>query len=213
MQSLQYEEKTVTSVSNVIVKTLATRDLSHRRTALLIRHGEREMIAPGTFGIDVGLTHFGVNKSLELGKSLKHIHAAIHLYTSPVQRCVRTAEAIATGAERHMKIDKEDNLGNPGFHIFNAELAGEYYLRYGTIGVFDKFVAGEDVPGIASISYLKNEASRWIDDKCVENGLSIFITHDSLIAHYAFAAGIRAYSASDWVDFLDGVMITFPSKV
>ena len=61
--------------------------------ALVIRHAEREEIPTGTFGYHVALTDQGIAAAEQLGEALS-AKRTITTVSSPVPRCVQTAEAI-----------------------------------------------------------------------------------------------------------------------
>ena len=66
-------------------------DVDSRRIAVLLRHGERETIPAGTYGNDVRLTQNGVADSTHFGEALSCFKVR-RIYTSPVLRCIQTAE-------------------------------------------------------------------------------------------------------------------------
>jgi hypothetical protein len=49
----------------------------------------------------------------------------------------------------------------------------------------------------------------WLKLKTTERGITIFVTHDALIANFAYANGIKTYSRENWVEFLDGIVLKF----
>lgn len=193
---------------NKIIEWLEKINSKDKKIALVIRHGEREEFPPNSFGNDVPLTENGIKESERLGRMLAEKNIA-EIFTSPVLRCVQTAESMVRGMCQNIKITKENMLGNPGLHISDSNLAGELYLKYGGIGVFEKFVGDEHILGIASKDFLKTAAKEWFCKKCIENGITIFITHDVLIAHFAHANNLHTYSKEKWVGFLDGIIIDF----
>ena len=71
---------------------------SDERVYLLIRHAERRHITPEDpdFGAHVGLTDRGREQALSLGKCIPP-EGDICFYSSPVGRCVETAQCIGAG--------------------------------------------------------------------------------------------------------------------
>lgn len=71
---------------------------SDERVYLLIRHAERRHITPEDpdFGAHVGLTAAGREQALSLGKCIPS-EGDICFYSSPVGRCVETAQCIGAG--------------------------------------------------------------------------------------------------------------------
>lgn len=197
------------TMNNNVLEQLSTLPIKEQRIAVLIRHGERYAISEGSFGLDALLTPEGMSTAVKFGRAIAR-YPVMRIYSSPIKRCVQTAECIMHGLQRNVGISSEDNLGNPGFHVSNALIAGVHFMRYGAIGVFEKFAAGEVLPGVANLSCLQKGALHWLDERCYGNGLFVYVTHDSLIAHFAYANNLRGYSRGLWVDYLDGIVVIFP---
>ena len=89
---------------------------------ILVRHAERPEILSGV-GNDVHLTEHGIASSFEFGQSLKK-RKVVSIKTSPVLRCVQTAEqiAMAVSFSKH-EIQFCRQLGDPGIFIADADLA------------------------------------------------------------------------------------------
>ena len=71
---------------------------SDERVFFLVRHGERNHITPNDpdFGAHVGLTERGREQALALGKCIP-AEDDIVFFSSPVGRCVETAQCIGRG--------------------------------------------------------------------------------------------------------------------
>jgi len=179
-----------------------------KKLAILIRHSERDKIPRGEFGTHYMLTGNGVRMAEEFGAKLSDF-GIVRIFTSPIVRCVQTASLLKKGIGKSLEIIRDNHLGDPGFHISDAEKAGKNYLAYGAKGVFEKYVAGEKLDGLNSIDYLKTTAMDWLKLKTTERGITIFVTHDALIANFAYANGIKTYSRENWVEFLDGIVLKF----
>ena len=182
-------------------------DLSEKRIALIIRHAERETINNNEFGNDVSITNNGKKEAELLGCTLASCNVN-RIYTSPIRRCVQTALSIQKGMGRDVDIVLTNQLGDPGFHIQEAKIAGETYIRDGIEKIYHDFLTGNTPNGWASAESLRTTALGYIKSKTAEKGLTLFITHDCLIAHFAFANGIKTYNYdNDWCGFLDGVVV------
>jgi len=181
---------------------------SNARATILIRHSERNKIPRGEFGTHYMLTENGVRMAEEFGTKLSE-YGIVKIYTSPIPRCVQTAELLKQGIGKPLEIIQDHHLGDPGFHVSDEDKAGKYYLSYGAKGVFEKFIAGGKLEGINSVDYLRTTAMDWLKLKTTERGITIFVTHDALIANFAYANGIKTYSRENWVEFLDGIVLKF----
>ena len=96
--------------------------------SLVIRHAEREDIPAGTFGHDVNLTADGVAAAERLGAALP-AERAVTAVSSPVPRCVQTADAILRGAGSPAAVATDRRLGDPGPFIVKTEVAGPLFLE------------------------------------------------------------------------------------
>ena len=91
--------------------------------ALALRHAERAAIPPCGYGNDVPLTRQGIRSSRRLGAALSSRPAAV-IRTSPLPRCVQTAESIIAGAGWDAVAVPDQRLGAPGPFVVASEVAG-----------------------------------------------------------------------------------------
>ena len=96
--------------------------------ALALRHAEREAIPPCGYGNDVPLTRHGITSSRRLGEALSSRPVAV-VRTSPLPRCVQTAENIIAGAGWDSVALPDQRLGAPGPFVMESELAGPLFLE------------------------------------------------------------------------------------
>ena len=117
---------------------------SDERVFLLVRHGERNHITPNDpdFGAHVGLTERGREQALSLGKCIP-AEGDICFYSSPVGRCVETAEFIGKGR----------GVENP--HIEKLDCLAEYFVQ--DYDEYTKVLRAGFYEGICE--WLKNEAA------------------------------------------------------
>ncbi len=192
----------------MIIEELSRIDkIQEKNIAVLIRHGERFEIKSSEFGNEILLTEKGKFDSEELGKALLN-YPVRKIYTSPIHRCVQTAEYIKKGLNKNVEIVVNDELGNPGFHILDAKIAGETYLRDGFKKVFNDFISGKTPEGWASAEYLQTHALDFLKSKTENFGITFFVTHDCLISNFSFANHIKTYDIeNNWVAYLDGCVL------
>ena len=193
-------------MNSILQQLKTTNDINGRKIAILMRHAERERIPHGEFGNDFPITKNGEKMALDFGKSISGLNV-LKIISSPIPRCVQTAESIRKGMGKEIEIKTDNHLGDPGFHIYDADVIGKKYLEYGAKGVFEKFANGEKMLGLNDAEYLRTTAFDWLKSQTKENGITIFVTHDALISHFAHANGIKKYSKENWVDFLDGIIV------
>lgn len=172
--------------------------------ALVIRHADREDIPHGSFGNEIPLNEKGKQNAKKFGEKLtnKIIHK---IFTSPVIRCVQTAECIAQGYGRSIEIIETPALGAPGLHIADEKIAGEFFLQYGLNEMYQRLITGKNIPGILNLHDLKNTITHFINENTIPNGTTIFITHDIFIAFYHFSINQKIYTPQNWIDYLTGL--------
>ena len=176
------------------------------KLAMMIRHGDREKIPAGEFGNDVLLNTKGEENAFVLGKSLQGF-CVNKIFTSPIQRCVQTAEFMAKGYGKEVEIIQTTALGAPGLHVTDEVVAGEYYLEHGFFKILDEFIKGETSPGIRNSDQYYTVMTDFIKSHTSNNGLTIFVTHDSMVALYHYCHDQTIYTQENWVKYLDGLII------
>ena len=185
---------------------------SDERVFLLIRHGERRHITPEDpdFGAHVGLTERGREQALALGKSIP-AEGDMSFFSSPVGRCVETAENI--GAGRSVK--------NPS--IEKMDCLAEYFVQ--DYDEYTKVLRAGFYEGICE--WLKNETegklrrtreafaplskrSEEMLAMMLEKGnarFNIFATHDAWIVPCLTHFCKMQFSPKCWMNYLTGMAV------
>ncbi len=176
------------------------------KLALLIRHGDRDQIPAGEFGNDVLLNEKGKQNSFAFGESLKEL-SINRIFTSPIPRCIQTAEYISKGFGKQLKVISTNCLGDPGLHIADEKIAGEFFLNCGFDEMYRRFINEEAIPGVPDSKIFSMLMTNFLITNTTEKGLTLFVTHDSLIAFYDFCLRKRIYTKNNWVKYLGGVII------
>ena len=148
------------------------------RGALVIRHAAR---TGGEIALkEDGLTPIGREKALELGRRLSG-HVPLRLFSSPVDRCVETAELIARGAGYNADVIESSRLGKPGPFVVDEGSVDRYLENLGLMGLAREWMEGK-VPTDVMIPIPEGSYTlvRWISDQLVmsDEGLDIYIGHD-----------------------------------
>ena len=185
---------------------------SDERVFLLIRHGERRHITPEDpdFGAHVGLTERGREQALALGKCIP-AEGDMSFFSSPVGRCVETAENI--GAGRIVK--------NPS--IEKMDCLAEYFVQ--DYDEYTKVLRAGFYEGICE--WLKNEAegkprrdkeafaplskrSEEMLAMMLEKGnarFNVFATHDAWIVPCLTHFCKMQFSPKCWMNYLTGMAV------
>ena len=176
--------------------------------ALVLRHAERENIPSGTFGNDVPLTVKGRQAAHRLGVGLSARPTGI-IKTSPLLRCVQTAESIVAGSGWTADVIPDMLLGDPGPFVIDAALAGSLILDIGIVGVATQQLSSAEPPdGMRSTS----EGVRLIlnsvaDALCAQGGTSVFVTHDVVLAVLVGTLYGMPVDGFRWPDYLDALVL------
>ncbi|WP_199524744.1 histidine phosphatase family protein [Pseudoalteromonas sp. bablab_jr011] len=174
------------------------------KRVLIVRHAARPDISPNTVGNDVMLTDEGIEQSKLFASLLSG--QVLSIRTSPIGRCVQTAELIAQAT--HFKpndIQQCRLLGDPGFIIKDGDLAWQHWLKKGHKAVNLHLLSGtESWDGFYD---LNNSAARIFSDiKALLNnsadGVHIWVTHDTILATLAARIGDKRLTLQDWPNFL-----------
>ncbi|MGJ8653029.1 MAG: histidine phosphatase family protein [Opitutaceae bacterium] len=177
-----------------------------RVVVLLLRHSAREDLPVDDVGNMLPITLGGREMACALGLALKGRLRALR--TSPILRCVETAEVIQEGAESNLTIILDRCLGDPGVYVEDAELAWTNWQSMGNEGVMKHLISSsEALPGMARPA---DAAERIVDHmfKVSGNvpGLHVFVTHDAILAPtVAHVLGVPVGEAN-WPAFLEGAI-------
>ena len=176
--------------------------------SLVIRHAEREDIPAGTFGHDVNLTAGGTQAAEQLGAALSQ-YRALTVVSSPVPRCVQTAQAMLRGAGSAAQVATDRRLGNPGAFIVDSEAAGPLFLELPIPEIArrqlqDAIPLSGMRPTPEGVEILQELATSPLGD----NGrLHVFVTHDIILSVFVASIFHSSLEETGWLDFLEGLLL------
>ena len=174
--------------------------------ALLLRHAEREPLPPGEVGDAVPITEEGERAAHALGRLLRRRMRSLR--TSPVPRCVQTAEALVAGSGRTLTIQPDRLLGAPGVYVIDGDKAWSTWLELGQDAVVAHLETGEgQLPGLADpepAAHLLVQHMLATGDG--EPGIHVFVTHDIIIGATVARMTDRAQAPDHWPRFLEGAL-------
>jgi len=172
--------------------------------AVLLRHSVRNRIPAGEVGNDVPITDDGERLATKLGEMVGSRLRSLR--TSPVLRCVQTAQSLNDGARTNYNICHDELLGEPGVYVIDVKLAWSNWERLGHEGVMEHLATSSEVlPGMA----LPDVAARRLVQHMLEAmgerpGLHVFVTHDLLIVATVARLLARPLPKDEWPWFLEG---------
>ena len=175
-----------------------------RPVVLLLRHSVRDDLPSGDVGYTLPITEIGRQLGRELGASLASRLRTLR--TSPLLRCVQTAEVLREGAGIDLPIVKDRLLGDPGVYVLDGHRAWSNWQSLGHEAVMTQLVsASEALPGMAR----PDEAARFLVHQMLavageEPGIHVFVTHDSLVTATAARLLGQPLDASEWPWYLEG---------
>ena len=176
--------------------------------ALILRHAERQDIPLGSFGTDVQLTEQGAKSAERLGELLSARRPG-KVVSSPILRCVETAQAISRGAGWFTGVATNWRLGEHGPFISEPEVAGQLFLEVGIAELVRRQLHdAQPPPGMRDIA----EGARTLLDFTAEGlgdcgRINVYVTHDAILAALVgWLFRLRVYEEG-WPDFLDGLLL------
>lgn len=175
-----------------------------RALVVLLRHSVRDRLPPGDVGDALPITDTGRRLACELGELLRGRLRTLR--TSPVVRCVQTAESLRDGAGMELPISVDRLLGGPGAYVIDGRRAWACWERLGHEGVVRHLVSEEEaLPGMAR----PDAAARFLVHHMLataagEPGVHVFVTHDSLVTATAARLLGHPLGIDDWPWYLEG---------
>lgn len=184
------------------------RQLSHvpsdRAVVVLVRHSVRDHLPSGDVGYALPITEVGHRLAMEFGELLRARLRTLH--SSPLIRCLQTAEALAEGARADLSVVPDRHLGDPGVFVIDGQRAWENWVALGHEGVMRHLVTESTaLPGMAR----PDEAARFLVRHMLavaaeQPGLHVFVTHDSLVTATAARLLGQPLGVEDWPWYLEG---------
>ena len=171
----------------------------------LLRHGEREPIPEGEIGNDSLLTEHGLASSRDFGASIEGV--VIQIKSSPIERCIQTAEMIAQASNfAESEIKQCTTLGAPGILIEDGALAWKHWQEKGAAAVNHYLLHGnERWSGFKDLSHATDQMMGLVKQQLASmtnEQVAIWVTHDTVLAAIAARAHASAFGMSDWPGYL-----------
>lgn len=177
-----------------------------RPIAVLLRHAERDPLPDGDAGNAVEITAEGRRLAEYLGSAFGARLRTLH--SSPVLRCLQTAEAVREGAKAELPIQPNRLLGDPGIFVRDGDLAWQNWGALGHAGVMQWLISGQErLPGMADpkpaayalVRHMVSLAGK-------EVGIHLFVTHDSVLAAVVGRLLGPIIDSADGPRFLEGLL-------
>lgn len=178
-----------------------------RPVALLLRHAERPDILPGASGHNLSITADGASQASFLGQQLgPHLRS---VRSSPVPRCVQTAQAILSGSHCHLPLQLDTLLGDPGPFVNDPQLGWQSFQKFGQDEVFRFVVEGHgEIPGFANpLVGAQTLLSHLLGTLGADPGFYVYVSHDLVLAGFLARLFHLPMLDQNWPGFLETVAI------
>lgn len=196
-------------MSTLGLDQLATLLCEGRRVLLLIRHSERYSIPDNAedLGVSVPLTPRGEQMARELGVTLAQRltgPVSMQLFSSPVERCQRTALRIAEGmGVEHPSVEIMPEIGVEGVYVGDPkEWADVLHGDHTGKALFDYMQNGV-ARGFSPLGPASERLMQTMKQCSAQFGL--FVSHDVMIM--PFLSTWRIANAQEWLGFMEGALI------
>ena len=163
----------------------------------LIRHAEKK-----DDGVHAQLTEKGLKDSFIFGKKLKKQNIQIDkIITSPIERCLQTAQEIVKGYDKQeITIEESNLLGDPGVFIQDDKKAMEIFETYKLVDIINMQLAHKKLDGFNSIEEGSRQLLEFIHN---QKKNTIMISHDAIITPFiAYINNIKKIEIKDIVHYL-----------
>lgn len=191
---------------------------------LFTRHSIREIVrGVGLAGYDLQLTEEGRALAFAWGKHLSQVsdRQIISCLSSPIQRCIDTAQLMIAGADEvksnnnhEIDILQHPLLVEPGSFVVDIEQAAPYFREQGAVGFINSFVQNalpgmkQPVTGVLDVLRLLHES--YMAEQIQPSQLSLAVSHDTILAAFiAVISGHFQVETKDWPEMMEGIFIWF----
>jgi len=179
-----------------------------KKYAILLRHSDRNNIPSGSVGNEIELNELGFQNAYNYGIKIADFKLN-KIFCSPVTRCVQTAQQIVKAIDKNIEIIPTNILGSPSVYIENENVADKIFKENRFFFMIEKLFANEKVDGFRTMSEGSEMLKTFLEKNSNENGLTYFVTHDSLLAMFKFHFFGIKHTSSNWLKFLEEVIIEF----
>jgi len=176
---------------------------------MFLRHAERDFSEDPLEDIKKQINGNGKKQAISLGKELLKRQSKIcFIKSSPIERCVETANAILEGARSNVKVLTSRILGDPGPFVSDDKIAFQTFLELGIEEIVRRQHENKPIPGFHDTKKgLKTLLEEFVKDMEKLDGVGLYISHDAIIAAFLGYLTGTAIDMDNWIGFLDGVLI------
>lgn len=175
---------------------------------LVVRHAERPIFKGLRTPLEVSITENGMREADRLGVLLEENGFKIEgCASSPVHRCIQTAELIGVGNRFRGKVETSPSLGGSGLFMDDGDTLSRTLDTYTLEDIIGGQLAGKEVPGMRPLeSGLRIFMGRVLSNR--SKVFEVFVSHDLFVCPAVHYLTGTAYSEKGNTGFLDGFFIS-----
>ena len=175
----------------------------------LIRHAEKSLVGKQK------LTKNGLQEAFFYGRKLSRTGIFFDLIkTSPVTRCLQTAEKIVEGMNIDIPIQESCLLGNPGIFVKDDQKAAKVFNQHSVCEVINQLIQNKHLEGFYPIKPASQLLIDEFNTARLTNQSILYISHDAIIMPFvAYINGITKIDEKQIVHFLQGYEIIKSSSL
>jgi len=174
----------------------------------IFRHAEKSVNKDIFDENSITLTKRGEENSWNFGIEFINLyHNVGYLKSSPIRRCVRTAELIIKGANKSFEIILSKNLGDPGVFVEDEKIASKLFKKNKCENIVKSQINRINLEGIRDIEIGVKILLEDILLDLKKNKIGLYITHDVIIIPFVSYLIENLNIVRNWIDYLEGFYI------
>ena len=80
-------------------------------------------------------------------------------------------------------------------------------MRSGGFEMYKHFTQGKEIPGVCKVEEMNVSMTSFLIEKTQDNGVTLFISHDMIIAMYHYCLNKTIYTKENWINYLSGITL------
>jgi hypothetical protein len=165
--------------------------------ALVIRHSERHPLNGHAGIIEADLTDKGMQDAIDYGRLLATRYQIERVYTSPLKRCIHTAQGILQGANLALPLHTHWWMYSP---FLNGDQAEEDSIVVAPTGKLKDIIMSRIDKRLLVMALKRIK----IPDEAGK--MNIYISHDSLVSPLrAYLLGENSVQVGEYPGYLEGI--------
>ena len=176
---------------------------------MVVRHAERPLFNTAKAPHEVSITNDGRTEAERLGNILRQYGIILDgCGSSPVRRCIQTAEFIAAGNRFRGKVETNPSLGGSDLFNDDEEALGKTLDTCTIEEIIARQLRGEKVPGLKRVEEgLRIFMGRVLSDR--SRKFEVFVSHDLFVCPAVHYLTGTEFSPDRCTGFLEGFFIAF----